>query len=81
MMNGALKFNVFSVIRNNALICWWVTLFVRISYSGQVVEMNFSSIFFDKFLKIVSFPARWVLYKEKYALLMMFYHTGIYFQE
>ena len=63
------------------LICWWVTLFVRVSYLGQVVEINFSSIIFDKFLKIVSSPASLVIYKEEDALLMMFYLTGIYFQE
>ena len=71
-------------MRNNSgyvLICWWVTLFVRVSYLGQVVEINFSSIIFDKFLKIVSSPASLVIYKEEDALLMMFYRPGIYFQE
>ena len=50
------------------------------SYWGQVVEMDFSSINFDELLKIVSFPASWVICKED-ALLMMYYHTGIYFPE
>ena len=42
--------------------------------------MDFKSINFDKLLKIVSFPASWVIYNED-ALLMMYYHTGIYFPE
>ena len=36
-------------------ICWWVTLFLRVSYWDQVAEMNFSSINFDKLLKTFSF--------------------------
>ena len=57
--------------------CCWVTLFSRISYWGQVVEMNFSSINFDKLLKTVSFP---VICNED-TLLIMYYHTGIHFPE
>ena len=79
------KFNIFSVIINNfghVIICWWVTLFVRLNYWGQVLEMNFSSnnINFDKLLKFVSFLASCVIY-NKNTLLMMCYHTGIYFPE
>ena len=80
----AAKINVFSVIRNNfvqAFICWWVTLFVRIRYWGQVVEMNFSSIFFDKFLKIVFFLPDESYIRKNTMMRMMFHHTGIYFQE
>ena len=50
-----------------------MTLFVRASYRGQVVELNFSSFTFDNFLKIISFPVSLVIYKED-ALLMMYYH-------
>ena len=66
MMNRQLNF---SVTRNESghagmyLSVWWVTLFIRVSYQDQVLEMNFSSINFDKLLKIVSFPASWVIYK------------------
>ena len=62
------------------VIYWWATLFVRVSYWGQVVEMNFGSISFDRLLKFVSFPSSWVIYNDD-ALLMMYYHTGIYFPE
>ena len=58
MMNRELNF---SVARNDfgcVLICWWVTLFLRVSYWGQVIEINFCLI---KLLKILSFPASWVI--------------------
>ena len=45
----------YSVTRNDfgyVLICW-KTLFLRVSYWGQVVEMNFGSINFDKLIKIL----------------------------
>ena len=57
----------------HGLICWCVTLFVRVSYRDQVVEMNFSSIISDRFLKTISFPPSWVIYKKD-ALLMTYYH-------
>ena len=50
----------FSVTRNAfgyVLICWSVTVYLRVSYRGQVVEMDYCSINFDKLLKILSFPA------------------------
>ena len=76
------KFNVLIVSRNDvghASVCWWVTLFVRVSYWGQVPEMTFGSISFGKLLKIVSFPASWVIYNEDAMLL--YYHICIYFPE
>ena len=45
----------------------------------QVVEMNFNSINFDICWK-VSFPASSVIYYED-ALLMMYYHSGLYCPE
>ena len=46
---------IFSVTRNHfgyVLICWCMTLFLRVSYWGQVAEMNFCLINFDKFLSL-----------------------------
>ena len=65
MMNRELSFVVTRNDFGNVLICWWVTLFSRVTYWGWVVEMNFSSIKFDKLLKIVSFPGSWITYNEK----------------
>ena len=79
MMNRELNF---SVARNDfecVLICWWVTLFLRVSYWGQVVEMNFWSIDFEKLLRILSFPASLVICNDD--VLPMYYHTGIYLSE
>ena len=75
----------FSVTRNDfgfghLLICWWVSLFLKVSYWGQVVEMNFSSINFVNLLNFVSFSANWGIYNED-ALPILCYHTGIYFPE
>ena len=45
-----MQFNKFSVFKNDfghVTICWWVTLFVKVSYGGQIVEMNLISINFD----------------------------------
>ena len=73
----------FIVTRNkfrHVLICWCVTLFLRVSYWGHVVEMTFSSIYFAKLFKIDSFSASRVIYNED-ALLMIYYHTGIYLSE
>ena len=42
--------------------------------------MNFSSINFDKLLKIVSSRASYVICYDD-ALLMMYCHTGMYFLE
>ena len=54
-------FNVLSVVRNDFghnLICWWVSLFVKVSYWGQVVEMNFSSFNFNSCWELfLSLPA------------------------
>ena len=44
MMNRELNFSVTRNYFGHVLICWWVTLFSRLSYWRQVVEMNFSSI-------------------------------------
>ena len=75
MMNREINLcKVFSVIKNdfgNVLICWQVTLFVRVSYCDQVVEVNFRSINCDKLLRIVSFPANVIIYNID-ALLMMY---------
>ena len=79
MMNMGLNF---SVTRNDlgyVLICWWVTLFWRLSYWGQVVEMNFCSINSDNLMKVLSFPASWVICNED--VLSMYYRTGIIFSE
>ena len=42
--------------------------------------MTFSSIYFAKLFKIDSFSASRVIYNED-ALLMIYYHTGIYLSE
>ena len=66
MMNRELNFNV---TRNNfghVLICLWMTLFLRVSYCGQFVEINFVSV---NLLKIVSFPSRWVIMKHSSCVL------------
>ena len=44
-MNRELNFSVTRSDLDYVFICWWVTLFLRVSYWGQVVEMNFCSIF------------------------------------
>ena len=44
MMNRELNFNVTRNDFRNVRIFRWVTLFLRVSYWGQVVEMSFSSI-------------------------------------
>ena len=44
MMNRELNFNVTRNDFRNVHISYWVTLFLRVSYWGQVVEMSFSSI-------------------------------------
>ena len=69
MMN---KLN-FSVTRNDSghvLICWWVTLFLRVSYWGQVVEMNFCLIF----VKLVILISCWRFFlslpAESYVMKM-----------
>ena len=80
-MNTELNFSVTRNDFGHALICWWVTLFLGVSYWGEVVETNFSSINFDKLLKIISFPVSWQVICNEDALLMMYYHTGIYFPE
>ena len=57
VMNRELNF---SLIRNDfghVLICLWVTLFLRVSCWRPVVEIDFSSINFNKLLKVVSFSA------------------------
>ena len=77
-MNGGLDFSVTRNDYRHVLICRWLYLFLIVSYWGQVVEMNFGSISFDKLLKIISFPAGWVIYNED-SLLLMYYHTGINF--
>ena len=59
MMNRKLNFNMTRKDFGHVLICWWVTLFLRVTYSGQLVEINFSSVNFDKLLKIVSFTVCW----------------------
>ena len=76
-----MQFNKFSVFKNDfghVTICWWVTLFVKVSYGGQIVEMNLISINFDCCWKVLSeklrhnpvvfsytFPANWVLYNSR----------------
>ena len=67
----------FSVTRNNlgyVLICWWVILFLRGKYWGQVVEMNFCSIsvklvilLTTYLMKIFSFPGSWVICNKIYC--------------
>ena len=79
MMNRELNFNVTRNDFRNVLISCWVTLFLRVSYWGQVVEMNFWSIDFDKLLKILLFPASLVICNDD--VLPMYYHTGIYFSQ
>ena len=62
--NNDFLMNSFIVTRSDfghVFIWWWVTLFLAISYFGLVVKVNFSSINFDMLLKIVSFPASWVM--------------------
>ena len=63
----------FSVTRNDSghvLICWWVTLFLRVSYWGQVVEMNFCLIF----VKLVILISCWRFFlslpAESYVMKM-----------
>ena len=67
MMNRELNFSVIW----KWLICWLVTLFLRVSYWGQVIEINFYLI---KLLKILSFPA-------ESSVMQMYCHTGTYFWE
>ena len=62
MMNREVNF---IVTRNDfwhVLICWLATLFLTINYLGQVADVNFRLIYFDKLLKIVSFTASLVTY-------------------
>ena len=61
MMTSVLNFNVTRNDFGHVLTCWWTTIFLRVTYCGQVVEMNFSSINFNKLLKIASFPASWCM--------------------
>ena len=61
MMNRELSFIATINDFGHVPFCWWLTLFLTISFGGQVVEVNFSLINFDKLLKIVSFPASWVM--------------------
>ena len=71
MMNRKLNF---SVIRNMTLgmylSVWWVTLFLRVSYWGQVVEMNFCLIF----VKLVILISCWRFFlslpAESYVMKM-----------
>ena len=81
MMNRELNFNVTRNDFRHVLICCRVALFLRVSYRGQVVEMNFSSVNFDKLMKIVFFCQLIHDTYHKDALLVMYCHTGIYFQE
>ena len=56
-----------------------MTMFLRGTYWVQVLEMNFSSINFDKLFKVASFSSSQVIYDEDASLMM--YYTWIYFSE
>ena len=43
----SLTFLVLSEMTLGYTFFWWLTLLVRVSYRGQVVGMNFTSINFD----------------------------------
>ena len=59
MMSRKLNFNVTRNDFGHVLICCLVTLFLRVTYWGQLVEINFSSVNSDKLLNFVSFTACW----------------------
>ena len=80
MMNRLLTFSVTRIDFRQVLICWLVILFLWEIYWVQVVERNFSSVDFDKLLKIIfSLPAE--LYNEVHCSSMILYHTGTSFPE
>ena len=54
MMNRELNFVVNRNISGHVLIYWWVTLLLRLSYRGLVVEMSFIHLFFFVQLALVS---------------------------
>ena len=58
MMNRELNLSVTRNDFGHVLIFWQVTLFLRVSYWGQVVEMNFSSINFERFAENCFFPCQ-----------------------
>ena len=60
-MNRELNFSGTKNDFGHVLICWWVTLFLRVSYWSQVVKINFNSINFNKLMKIVSFLPSWCM--------------------
>ena len=52
------------------LSVWWVTLFLRVSYSGQVVEMNFCLIFVKLVILISCWRFFLFLPAESYVMTM-----------
>ena len=71
MMKRELNFRVTRNDFGYVLICSCVTLFLRVSYWGQVLKMNFCSINFDM-LNILSFPSSWVICNEDILPLHIF---------
>ena len=85
IMNRELSFIVTRNDSRHVLICWLVTLFLRLSYWGLVVKINFNFSFLVQLILI----SCWKLFLSlapaesciEDVLLKMYYNTGIYFLE